>query len=88
MLQRTENEVTGEAVAAVRTLTGVERLETNRWTRLAAGMHYRDALGTLQPSKDEIELAGNAASATRGPLKAIWEANANQPAAQGAIKSG
>ncbi len=41
-LDRTENGISGETVVAVQTSPGVERFETNRWERLAAGMFYRD----------------------------------------------
>jgi hypothetical protein len=80
-LARTENEIVNETIAAVPAEGGGERLVTNRWTRLAAGMHYRDPSGVLRETKEEIELVGGAAHATQGPLKAIWEANANQPSA-------
>ncbi len=80
-LARTVNKIVKETVVAVPAEGGGERLVTNRWTRLAAGMHYRDPSGVLRETKDEIELAGGAAHATQGPLKLIWEANANQPSA-------
>lgn len=44
-------------------------------------MHYRDEFGALRESKEEIVVDSDAAHATQGPIKAIWEANANQPSA-------
>ncbi|GEM_PF-895817 len=80
-LDRMEYGIVGETVVAVQTAPGIERFETNRWTRLATGMHYRDEFGALRESKEEIVVDRDAAHATQGPVKAIWEANANQPSA-------
>ena len=64
-LSRSEHQIVGESVVAVPTAGGSERIETNRWTRLAAGMQFRDAGGTLRETKEEIVTSRDAARATQ-----------------------
>ena len=64
-LFRSEHQIVGESVVAVPTAGGTERIETNRWVRLAAGMQFRDAGGTLRETKEEIVTSRDAARATQ-----------------------